>query len=58
MYIRQKIKFSSRNHVVAVLSSFKMQVPVENRYNLTLDEQTFYKDKTYYFLKCAKQCHD
>jgi len=54
MYIRQKIKFSSGNHVIGVLSNFKMQVPVENRYNLTLDEQTFCKDKTYYFLKCAK----
>jgi len=42
MYIRQKIKFSSGNDVTAVLSSCKMQVSVENRYNSTLNEQTFY----------------
>jgi len=58
MYIRQKIKFLSGNHVVAVLSSCKMQVSIENRYNSTIDEQTFCKDKTCYFFKCAKQCHD
>jgi len=43
MYIRQKIKFSSGSHVVAVLSSCKMQVFVENCYNSTLNEQTFNK---------------
>jgi len=37
--------------MVAVLSSCKMQVSVENRYNSTLDEQTFCKSKTCYFLK-------
>jgi len=58
MYIRQEIKFSSRNHVVAVLFICKMQVSVENRYNSTLDEQTFCKGKICYFLKCTKQCHE
>jgi len=52
MYIRQKIKFSSGNHVVAVLSSRKLQVSVENRYNSMLNEQIFCKGKTCYFLKC------
>jgi len=33
MYICQKIKFFNGNHMVAVLSSCKMQVSVENRYN-------------------------
>jgi len=50
MYIRQRIKFSSGNHVVAVLFSCEMQVSVKNRYNSTLDEQTFCKCKTCYFL--------
>jgi len=54
----RKIKFSSGNHVVVVLCNCKMQVSVENCYNSTLDEQTFCKRKTCYFLKCAKQCHD
>jgi len=58
MYIRQKIKLLNGNHVVAVLSSCKMQISVENRYNSTLDEQIFCKSKTCYFLKCAKQCPD
>jgi len=57
MYIRRKIKFLSGNYVVAVLSCCKMQVSVENRYNSTLDELTFCKDKTCYCLKYAKQCH-
>jgi len=44
--------------MVAALSSCKMQVSIENRYNSTLDEQTFCKGKTCYFLKCVKQCHN
>jgi len=31
--------------VIAVLSSCKMQVSIANRYNSTLDEQTFCKGK-------------
>jgi len=45
------IKFSNGNYMIAVLSSCKMQVSVENRYNLMLDEQTFCKGKTCYFFK-------
>jgi len=33
MYIHQKIKFLSKNHVIAILFSCKMQVSVKNLYN-------------------------
>jgi len=55
--VHPESKFLSENQVVAVLSSCKMQVIVENRYNLTLDKLTFCKGKTCYFLKYAKQCY-
>jgi len=58
MYICQKIKFLSGNYVVAVLSSCKMQVSVENLYNSTLDEQTFCLQEAYDMLLILGECRD
>jgi len=57
MYIRQKIQFSSGNHVVVVLSSWKMHVFIKNRYNSTFDEHISVRVKLVIF-KTAKQFHD